>query len=208
MLFSGGWIQLCPGSGIESNIPCDAEDNFGNRLPPPYQEIQISRSRFVRGQGYNFQFKRSTTRHIVGPAPPAEANDEGDGDLIHCGIWLELHLSRFLPYFNVFVRRPVCVKYIWRYNLQFVSRDLRENWNTEHPDGQPEHTLFAALRNVVEHVAQTMLLHLMYHRKQQWAVSGLSDVFANSTETTMNAGNIDMEVFDIGGIGGIRAHNF
>ncbi|KAF8434019.1 hypothetical protein BGX38DRAFT_1221143 [Terfezia claveryi] len=114
----------------------------------------------------------------------------------------------FLPFFLAFVRRPKCVRHVWRYNLQFMHEDLLESWDWDNVEGNPPVPLFAGLTMVVKKLAPKMLIHILENRRQQWATSGLHNELATTTDLTMDKPEVAMEPFANVGMGGVRANYF
>ena len=99
------------------------------------------------------------------------------------------------------------MKHIWRSNLQFVSKVLRDTWNSQAEEGHPPVPVFAALRDVVEVLATKMLTHVLERRRQQWQVSFLSDADAETMRITMNIANMAMEPRNAAGIVDVTAND-
>ena len=157
----------------------------GNQRSPDTPPICIATTRFPRGPGE------------VPNWPDQEDRDDDPPD--------RLLLNRYLPFFRAYVRRPKCVKHCWRYNLQFVDEGLVDAWNQDHPNGDPQVPLFEALRTVVEIIAPKMLTHVLEIRRQRWQASKLGDAFAKTTQITMTAANVQMDVLNFDQMGGDTA---
>jgi len=130
-----------------------------HELPPRTPNISIATTRFHRGPSrvpnrmhQALGIPDPTYNNAAAPAPGAD-EEENERPL--------LFLNRYLPFFNAFVRRPVCVKHAWRYNLEFVDESLRKTWNAANPTGNPPVPLFEGLTKVVADLAPAMLTHVL-----------------------------------------------
>jgi len=172
--------------GAQQRAVADAIAN--NRRSPDTEPIYIATTRFPRGPG------EAPNR------PDQEDRDDDPPD--------RLLLNRYLRFFRAYVRRPKCVKHCWRYNLQFVDEGSVDAWNQDHPNGNPQVPLFAALRTVVETISPKMLTHMLENRRQRWQASKLEDAFGKTTQITMTAANVQMNVLNFDLMGGDTANQW
>lgn len=190
-----------------------AQAAANNTRDPPEFDLDIATSRFPRGPGRvpndDDQDDGILDPNLPATPPPFPAEEnEGANPPPSPPHRQRLYLNRFLPFFSSYVKRPKCVKHCWKYNLEFVNEELRRKWDVDNPYGDPAVPLFEGLTKVVEELAPTMLIHVLEHRRQRWAESGLINKFAHTTRHTMNAENVDMEMFYNAGTAGFRANRW
>jgi len=141
-----------------------AQAVYRHKIPTCPPNINIATTRFHKGPDrvpnrmhQALGIPDPTYNDTAVPAPVA-SEKEDEGPL--------LFLNRYLPFFNVFGRRPVCMKSAWRYNLEFVDESLQETWNAANLTGNSPVPLFEGLTEVVAHLAPAMLTHILQQQRQ------------------------------------------